>query len=239
MSAVVLLSGGLDSATALYQAFEDGHLRSQCLAVSFRYGSIHMKREMQSAADIVSYAGVDHVIVDLPFEIFKGSGSALLGETAMPKGVYQDAFAPEGPSPTVVPFRNAVMLSMACALAQARGYSTLYAGMHASDHDKWAYPDCSPEFLGAFANAAYVGTMHEVRFKYPFVWMSKSDVVTRAALLDVPAIMTYSCYSGREAHCGVCPTCVERIQAFRTAGYIDPADYEIKLDWTGETWLTL
>jgi len=218
----------LDSATALYQAKSE---HDQVAAVSFTYGSLHESRELTAAMSVADAAEVDHIVQHIPDDLFRGAGSALMGETSMPNGEYNEAFSPEGPSPTVVPFRNAVLISMATAIALTNGYDRLYAGMHASDHNRWAYPDCSPEFLGAMANAVYVGTMHEARLVFPFVWMTKANVVARAHLLGVPAFLTYSCYRGRQLHCGTCPTCIERIKAFREAELRDPVHYEEEVDW--------
>lgn len=232
MSAVVLLSGGIDSATALALALKD---HTDVMAVSFRYGSLHETQEMAAAQRVAEYYDASHRTVQLDTSIFKGAGSALLGETKMPEGSYKDGMSAEGPSPTVVPFRNSVLLSLASAVAFANGYQRVYAGMHASDHTTWAYPDCSPEFLGAFANALYVGTLGEVRLIYPFVWMTKMAVVKAAAGLFVPAQLTYSCYTGQAIHCGKCPTCTERIKAFMGAGYRDPVPYDTVVDWGVDT----
>lgn len=231
MKAVVLLSGGLDSTTVLYQALADG--AKEILAVTYAYGSRHEGKEIQAAKDVMDHTYVqdmfttllEHQVIDLP-KIFSGGGSALMGDVDVPHEEYKDYDGgPEGESITVVPFRNANLISMAITLAEVKGYSRVYAGMHASDHSTWAYPDCSPEFLGAMANAAYAGTLGRVRLVFPFVWMTKTEVVTRGVLLDAPLHVTWSCYEGRYAHCGECPTCLERISAFVEAGYKDPVEY--------------
>ena len=103
--------------------------------------------------------------------------------------------------------------------------------MHAEDAHNWAYPDCTPEFIGAMANAMYVGSYHKVRLITPHEWRTKAEVVAAGMKLDVPFGMTWSCYNGREYHCGVCPTCVGRIQAFAINGKRDTAGYEIEIDW--------
>jgi 7-cyano-7-deazaguanine synthase len=234
MKAVVLLSGGLDSSTALYQAIVDG--ADEVMAVSIKYGSKHQERETDAASAVVFAAGtqfaedviVESRTVQLP-KIFTGGHSALMGDVEMPMEVYRDYESGEGESITVVPFRNANLLAAATTIAEVLGYDRVYAGMHATDHGTWAYPDCTPEFLGAMANALYVGTLGRVRLVFPFIWMTKADVVTRAVLLDVPVGLTYSCYEGRDKHCGQCPTCLERIKAFQEAGYKDPASYEVPI----------
>lgn len=234
MDAVVLLSGGIDSTTVLAQALEDG--MDHVTAVTFRYGSLHEEAESGAAADVASWydsvalmkehRSLQHLVVHMP-AIFAGGQSALMGNIEMPGREYQD-LETEGPSPTVVPFRNANLLAAATTIAESTGAGRVYAGMHASDHNKWAYPDCSPEFLGAYANAIYVGTMHKVRLVFPFVWMTKAEVVLRGHQFMVPFDLTWSCYVGKyPEHCGECPTCLERANAFRIAGVMDPTVYKM------------
>lgn len=228
----------MDSTTALAQALEDGC--ESILAVSFDYGSKHGVAELTSAYRVVEWYApkVAHRVITMP-NIFHGSGSALMGEAEMPAGAYKDPNR-EGPNSTEVPFRNANMLSIATTLAMANGCQYVYAGMHGTDAQGWAYPDCSPEFLGAMANAIYVGTMHRVRLIAPFMHMKKSDIVTRAAILEAPLQLTWSCYEGQLVQCGVCPTCVERIDAFVVAGFADPVPYMTPVNWSDyEAWPTV
>jgi 7-cyano-7-deazaguanine synthase len=227
MKAVVLFSGGLDSTTALYQAMRDGSEKT--LPLLFSYGSLHNHMEAIAADRIASALGLRVEHFTLPRAIFKGGNSALLGESEVPDADY--VVAAEGPSVTFVPNRNAVFISAAVAIAQARGYDMVYMGMHASDHTNWAYPDCSPEFLGAMANAVWVATSGTVRLVFPFVWMTKAQIVKRAASLHVPVYNTWSCYKGGYKHCGTCPTCRERIDAFIEAGYLDPVGYLKDVTW--------
>ncbi len=233
MKVVVLLSGGLDSATVLYQALHDG--ADEAVTISFAYGSRHQDRELKAASEVAAHAEADYgsgevmtvvqKVVRLP-DIFTGGQSALMGDTEVPLEEYQDYEGGEGESITVVPFRNANLISAAVTIAEVEGAQAVYMGMHATDHGSWAYPDCSPEFLGAFAAAVYVGTNHRVRLRFPFIWFTKAEVVTRAILLEVPIFVTYSCYVGRNLHCGKCPTCLERIKAFIGAGFVDDVPYE-------------
>jgi 7-cyano-7-deazaguanine synthase len=227
--AVVLLSGGLDSTTALAQAIADGAKAVTC--VSVQYGSKHNTREARAARDVVQYYShsvfVDLEIVNMPSRIFQSGKSALMNEIDMPHQTYKELMEGEGPSPTVVPFRNANLISIATAIAIRDEAPYVYAGMHAEDAHNWSYPDCTPEFLGAMANAVYVGSYHAVRLVFPFIWMGKDDIVTRAMSMSVPLDLTYSCYEGHEYHCGQCPTCVERKEAFRSAGVEDPTEYEV------------
>jgi 7-cyano-7-deazaguanine synthase len=231
MKAVVLLSGGLDSTTTLYQAIADG---ADCiLAVSFDYGSKHAAKELTAAEYVVEYVdmnfgdvGIRQRVVVMP-NIFGGGKSAVMGDIDMPMEEYRNYEGGEGESVTVVPFRNANLIAAATTIAEVGGYDRVYVGMHATDHGTWAYPDCTPEFLGATANAVYVGTLHRVRLVFPLIWMTKAEVVTRAHLLDVPIDLTWSCYEGGEVHCGTCPTCLERIKAFQEAGIRDEVEYAV------------
>jgi len=215
MKSIVLFSGGLDSTVALAKA---RRVSDATLALSFDYGSVHNQREAQAAEYVAKYFLVPRVVINLPLP---AGTSALMGKSAIPDKPYEK----EGPQPTVVPFRNAVLLSYAIALAEADGYDFVWSGQHASDHSEWAYPDCSPEFMGAMSSAAYIGTYHKVRLVYPFIWMTKAAVVFEGSLLNVPFAYTYSCYKGDDLHCGNCPTCRERKMAFLFAGISDPTVY--------------
>lgn len=218
---VVLVSGGMDSAVALAEAIE---LDEPVTALSVRYGSVHENAESQAAKALVEWYGVEHVVISLPTEIFKGGDSSLLGESVIPNEEYHD-IRKESPSSTVVPFRNATLLSVATAYAEAHGHTAVYMAVHASDHGGWAYPDCSPEFIGSMMAAVYVGTLRKVRLVAPFLWMTKAQVVQRGFELGVPFKLTWSCYRGGEKPCGQCPTCLERLKAFHDAGYKDQVEY--------------
>jgi 7-cyano-7-deazaguanine synthase len=152
-------------------------------------------------------------------------------ELEMPSGSYEDYDEQFGVSPTYVPYRNGNFLSVATTLALVQGASEVWAGMHAEDAHNWAYPDCTPEFLGAMANAIYVGSYHQVRLITPHMWRTKADVVRAGEILDVPFMLTWSCYNGEDEACGTCPTCIGRIQAFKEAGTMDPVPYQIEIDW--------
>jgi 7-cyano-7-deazaguanine synthase len=240
MKAVVLLSGGMDSCVAMAQARDDG--ADELIAVSVLYGSKHGEAELMAAARVAGWFGAEWKEVVFP-DVFSGAGSALMGESTMPHLTYQEIDAQKGPSPTVVPFRNANFLSLATAIAITHKASHVYAGMHGEDAHNFAYPDCTPEFLGAMANAIYVGSYHEVRLQFPLIWMSKADVCKRGLQLEAPFHLTWSCYDPRDygsampsterwLQCGKCPTCVERIEAFRKNGIIDPVPYfGTTIDW--------
>lgn len=239
-NAVVLCSGGIDSATALALAIKecvDGEVH----LLTIGYGQKHVK-EIEAARKLNAYyqqqsrregrgAVVHHEVLDIP-NIFAGADSTLIDHTKkQPKMTYEEILESEGPSPTVVPFRNANLLSIAATYAIINGCQHIYAAMHATDSNNWAYPDCTPEFLGGMANAIYVGSYFEVRLRTPFIYMEKVDVIRLGHDLDVPFALTWSCYEGREAQCGTCPTCVERIEGFRRLGIPDPVQYEVNVRW--------
>jgi len=166
--------------------------------------------------------------------IFGGTGSTIIADNKLnqPEMSYEDIEDSYGVSPTYVPFRNANFLSIASTHALVHGASEVWAGMHAEDAHNWAYPDCTPEFLGAMSAAIYVGSYHQVRLITPHQWRTKADVVRRGYELDVPFEHTWSCYAGGVKHCGTCPTCVGRINAFRAIEREDPVPYEIDIDWS-------
>lgn len=221
---VVLLSGGLDSSTVLAMATERLGL-GNLYAISFDYGQKHRK-ELDAARRIAEkYVVREHRVVRLPSNVFEGGGSALMNEMDMPQASYEELHNSFGVSPTYVPFRNANLLSMATAYALTVGAGFVFAGMHAEDAHNWAYPDCTPEFLGAMTNAIYVGTYHKVRLVAPLMDMTKAQVVKTGLELGVPFELTWSCYEGGDEACGKCPTCIGRLEAFKLNGVADPAPY--------------
>lgn len=257
-SAYVLLSGGVDSTTALYKAF-DKH-KTNMMALSVNYGQRHFK-ETEHAQRSCDKLDIQYKIID---------ASALMPKTMLtdvhsqiPDVSYADL--PIGISPTYVPFRNGLMLSIATAFIQGQiqhaqaisdkaigdeffsGHHKddpfadywgetpgriregkeieLYYGAHAEDSANWAYPDCAPEFNGAMANAIYQGSYRNIRLQTPLQWMEKHEVVTLGSRLGVDWTDTWSCYKGEEVHCGTCPTCLARKDAFMLAGIADPTEY--------------
>lgn len=231
---LVVLSGGLDSTTCMAIANE---AHDSIEAVSFFYGQKHTA-ELDHARMVSDIYRAPHHTVFLP-EIFAGGvtfESTLIAANAIdnPRGSYEEVQDIEGEqvSPTYVPYRNGNLLSMATSVALGLGADTIYAGMHAEDAAHWAYPDCTPEFLGAMANAIYVGSYRKVRLVTPLQWLSKAEIVRLGVELGAPLYATLSCYDGVEPACGTCPTCVGRINAFRANGMIDPIDYAIEIDWS-------
>lgn len=231
--AFVLLSGGLDSTTALAIAERDANTiwNGGIECVSIDYGQRHQK-EIKHAAHIAWLYDCQHSVLTLPDLLAGGSMLTDAGKE-IPNVSYDEI---EGVSPTYVPFRNGLMISMIAAHAQRwvnsaqknqpRHEAGVFIGAHAEDAANWAYPDCTPEFIGAMANALYIGTYGAVRLHAPLMNMTKQEIVKRADALIVPLADTWSCYKGGEKHCGVCPTCRSRRQAFELAGVVDPTEYE-------------
>jgi 7-cyano-7-deazaguanine synthase len=217
MKAIVLLSGGLDSSTcATIAQKEQG--KENVLALSFDYGQRH-RVELEAAKAVSDYLGIKHYIQSIPKDIF--GNSALTGVKEIPQKSYEEL---TGVSPVYVPFRNGIFLSIATAIALKEGAEYIYFGPHATDARNFAYPDCTFEFSGAMANAIYMGTYHKVRLVTPLQWLTKTEVVKLGLLLNTPFHLTHSCYKGKPA-CGKCPTCLERLKAFKQAGVKDPIEY--------------
>ena len=215
--ALVVFSGGMDSTTALWWALREFETVS---AVSFAYGAKHNARELAAAETICSKLAVPHVEIPLGF-IGRYFHSALLkrgGE--IPEGAYNE----DNMASTVVPFRNGIMLAAAAGLAEDSGYSAVILGNHSGDHA--IYPDCRPEFIDGMARAIETGTGGKVKLLSPFCNMTKGQIAALGAELGVDFSLTWSCYNGREKHCGKCGTCRERRDAFREAGLPDPTVYE-------------
>lgn len=214
-NSVIILSGGMDSVTLLHDRKEQ-----IALAVTFDYGSNHNKREAECAALHCSRLDIEHIIIPLTFikDYFKSS--LLEGADAVPEGHYQD----DNMKSTVVPFRNGIMLSIACGLAESRGLAKVLIANHAGDHA--IYPDCRASFISSMSEAMAYGTYINVTIEAPYTGISKTDIAKIGKQLGIDYSKTYSCYKGGEKHCGKCGTCVERKEALRDAGIDDPTEYE-------------
>ena len=217
MKVVVLLSGGMDSVTALWWADKDHEVTA---AVSFDYGSKHNAREIPFAKYHAEKLGVRHEVVDLGFVNRLFESDLLRSGGEIPDGHY----AAESMKRTVVPFRNGIMLSVAAGFAESIGASGVVIAAHAGDHT--IYPDCREEFMRPMAAAIQAGTYAEIEIIRPFIHLDKAGIVLEGTGLGVEFAMTWSCYKGRENHCGSCGTCVERKEAFQNAGVADPTEYE-------------
>lgn len=205
----------MDSTTLLH------YMKSRiALAVSFDYGSNHNAREIECASWQCAALGIEHLIIPLSFmgEYFKSS--LLSGGEDIPKGDYDK----DNMKSTVVPFRNGIMLSVACGLAESRGLKHVMMANHGGDHA--IYPDCRPEFTHAMSEAMKAGTYDGVTLIDPFTHMTKGEIATLGAKIGVDYSHTYSCYCGEEKHCGECGTCRERKQAFEEALIPDPTEYK-------------
>jgi 7-cyano-7-deazaguanine synthase len=232
-----LLSGGIDSSTTLAIAaseFPDDAI--ECVTID--YGQRHKKE----AASAEYQAGVHRA----DYTVLPATG--LLTGMLVDKGDLNEAIpdvsyselAP-GISPTYVSFRNGFMLSLLAARAQSwvmarqkenphpmpgeEATATIYIGVHADDGVNWAYPDCTPEFIGPMSAAIMTGTYNTVRVRAPLLYMTKPQVVDTGARLGVDYAQTWSCYKGEDKHCGVCPTCRIRKEAFELNGLSDPTEY--------------
>lgn len=205
--ALIVLSGGMDSTTMLYD-YKD----SIAVALNFNYGSNHNEREAECARYNCARLGIELVEIDLAFVGRYFESSLLSGADAVPEGDYQDS----NMKSTVVPFRNGIMLSVAAGLAESRGLKAVMIANHGGDHA--IYPDCRPEFIKAMGEAIAAGTYADIELRAPYTDLTKADIVRRGVTLGVDFSHTYSCYKGGASHCGKCGTCVERREAMIAAG---------------------
>lgn len=217
MKVVVLLSGGLDSVTALYHARE----RHEVIGtLSFDYGSKHNHRELPMAAYHSKKLDIPHVILPLTFINDYFHSHLLKSGSDIPEGHY----AAENMKKTVVPFRNGIMLAIAGGFAESHGAFGVVIGAHTGDH--FIYADCREEFLKSMHDALREGTDTRIEILRPFVNINKKAIVQCGVKLGIDYAKTWSCYKGEKLHCGVCGTCVERREAFELGGVPDPTEYE-------------
>jgi 7-cyano-7-deazaguanine synthase len=221
--AVVLVSGGLDSATALAEARGAGF---ECYAMSFHYGQRH-RQELKAAERVCSSLGVvKHVVIDLNLRAI--GGSALTADVDVPKH-RDEATMSAGIPVTYVPARNTVFLSIALGWAETLGAFDLFIGVNAVDYS--GYPDCRPEFIRAFETLANLATQAGVegkgsfRIHAPLIRLTKAEIIRRGLELGVDFGVTHSCYdpSPEGRPCGACDSCVLRAKGFAEAGLNDPA----------------
>ncbi len=216
MKVVVLLSGGVDSVTALYAARLEHEVVA---ALSFDYGAKHNAREIPFASEHAEELEVAHRTVSLGFidEMFRSDLLRSGGE--IPDGHYEEPTMKS----TVVPFRNGIMLSVACGFAESIGAEGVAIAAHFGDHA--IYPDCREPFMEAMGRAMEEGTYAKIRLLRPFIGLDKGGIVMLGKRLGIDYSRTWSCYKGGEIHCGTCGTCVERREAFKLAGVEDPTAY--------------
>jgi 7-cyano-7-deazaguanine synthase len=224
--AVVLLSGGLDSTVAAAIAREAGY---ELHAVSFDYGQRH-RRELESAGAVAKALGAaSHSVLRVPVGEYGGSALTDAG-IAVPTGRDEASMGADIPV-TYVPARNIVFLSLALGVAEVKDADAIHIGANALDYS--GYPDCRPEFFAAFEEMARLGTKRgvegrPVRIVVPLQHMTKADIVREGIRLHAPLELTWSCYQGGRAACGVCDSCVLRLKGFREAGIDDPIDYDVR-----------
>ena len=212
---IIILSGGMDSVTLLYDQKD-----RIALAITFDYGSNHNKREAAFARKHCEALGIEHLLIPLDFMGRYFKSSLLEGADAIPEGDYDEA----NMKSSVVPFRNGIMLSIACGIAESRGLTKVMIANHFGDHS--IYPDCRAEFIRPMSEAMRAGTYIGVEIMAPYTDISKTGIALIGKRLGIDYSQTYSCYKGGERHCGKCGTCVERKEALREAGIEDTTLYE-------------
>jgi len=218
VKAIVLLSGGLDSTTALYAARRDGNIP---VCLSIHYGQLH-ERELASAKKIAASLKLEHWII--PISLPWGGSALTDNHIGVPKHRNEAEMSKEIPA-TYVPARNSIFLSLAASLAEAKGADSIYLGANVLDYS--GYPDCRPEFLESFEAMIRLGTKagvegRQLRIVAPLLRLSKSEIVRLGQELGVPFEWTWSCYEGGEFPCAECDSCILRAKGFLEAGIEDP-----------------
>ncbi|MDJ0620945.1 MAG: 7-cyano-7-deazaguanine synthase QueC [Calothrix sp. MO_192.B10] len=223
MKAVILLSGGLDSSTVIYQALADG---CQVYAISFDYQQRH-RQELQSALAIAKTAGVvEHQVVS--FDLRQWGGSALTDNSIdLPQQRALDEMARNIPI-TYVPARNTIFLSFALGYAESINAERVYIGVNALDYS--GYPDCRPDYIQAMQEVFRLGTKQgregkPIKIHTPLIDLKKTEIIQLGNKLGVPWELTWSCYAGGDVACGVCDSCRLRLAAFAELGLQDPIPY--------------
>ena len=213
--ALIVISGGMDSTTMLYEYKDE-----IALAVTFDYGAKHGAKEIPLAKMHCERLGIEHIVIEMDFMTKYFESSLLKGGEDIPEGRYDD----ENMHSTVVPFRNGIMLAIACGLAESRGLKRLMLANHAGDHA--IYPDCREGFVKAMSMATQEGTYDHISIYAPYTNLTKGDIARHGKALGLNYAETWSCYKGGEVHCGKCGTCVERREALAEAGIDDPTVYK-------------
>ena len=222
--AVVLLSGGLDSATTLAITLANGY---EAYALSFDYGQRH-EREIEAARRVAKALGAkEHRIAKIDLRIFRGS--ALTDNVDVPKGRPEKEIT-AGIPVTYVPARNTIFLAYALAWAEVLGAGHIFLGVNAIDYS--GYPDCRPEFIAMFETLANIATKagvegHRVQIHAPLIKLSKAEIIRKATDMGVDLSLTHSCYdpTPEGLACGQCDSCQLRLKGFREAGFTDPIAY--------------
>lgn len=213
--ALVIVSGGMDSVTLLYDIVKQLGIKN-VMALTFNYGSKHNAKEIAKAIKSCYILGVKHEIISLK-DIFKYFDSSLLqGGKAIPHGHYEQ----ENMKKTVVPFRNGILLAVAVGYAESNNIDSVYYGAHSGDHS--IYPDCRRDFVEAMNAASNLGTYNTIQIIAPYSDISKVEILKKGIELEVNYKCTWTCYEGESEPCGKCGSCVERISAFIKNDLQDP-----------------
>lgn len=211
---VIIVSGGMDSITLLHE-----YADRIALAVTFDYGSKHNANEIPFAKLHCERLGIKHIVIPLGFMADYFKSSLLMGGEEIPEGSYDD----ENMKSTVVPFRNGIMLAIACGLAESNGLTKVMLANHFGDHA--IYPDCREDFVNAMSQAMQFGTYEHIEIVAPYTNITKTDIARHGKNMGIDYTETWSCYKGGEKHCGKCGTCTERKEALRDAGIEDKTEY--------------
>jgi len=216
---IVILSGGLDSTTLLYDILNEN--KYEVHAMSFNYGQNHSK-EIDLAKQTCEKLNVEHKIIDISFlgkELFYNS-TLVQGAEEIPEGHYQE----DNMKSTVVPMRNLILISLVGAYASTIGATKIYYGAHAGDHE--IYPDCRKEFIESLKETLKLADWSEISLEAPYSDISKIDIVKKGLELNVDYSLTWTCYKGNDKACGKCGSCVERVEAFEENNSKDEIEYE-------------
>jgi 7-cyano-7-deazaguanine synthase len=222
--AVMSLSGGMDSTTLLKWFLDHGY---DVTCLHFQYGSKHNSFEFNAITKIVEHFKVPFQVVDLTRIMSCFTSNLLSGQGDIPEGHYSDASM----SKTVVPGRNSIFLAISAGMAESIGAEKIGIGVHLGDHA--IYPDCRREFVKAMDSALYLGTGGKVEIIAPFQETDKSGILEYGLAHDVPYELTRTCYKEQEVSCAKCGSCVERREAFRSKGVVDPIPYEEPWEFVG------
>jgi len=214
---VVIYSGGMDSFTVLHKAMQQGLTP---YALTFDYGQRHIK-EIEVARQVCEELGVQHKVIDIS-AINQLIGGSSLTDSSI--DVAQGHYQQENMKSTVVPNRNMILLSLAIGYAVSLGAEQVYYGAHSGDHE--IYPDCRPIFVEKMNEVAAVANYEKVEIFSPYLNNNKSGILKDGIKMGLDYSKTWTCYNGREKACGMCGSCVERLEAFTANGIKDPIEYE-------------
>ncbi len=217
MRTLLILSGGIDSSTLLYDLIDEG---SEVETLTFNYGSKHNDIEYSYALKTCEKLNIKNTLVNLDFINNHFQSNLLKSGGDIPEGHYEDDVMKK----TVVPFRNGIMLSIACGYAESKDMNRVAIANHFGDNA--VYPDCRMSFINPMKNAIKEGTYNNLELYAPYTNITKADIIKKGKALNVDYSLTYSCYNGNELHCGKCGTCVERKEAFLLADTKDVTKYE-------------